>query len=195
MESPETMQAFLTWLGGDPSEGARRYEEIRQRLILLFRYRGCHVAEELADETIDRTAHAVLKPNFQYQGDPVTYFRGVARNIFLEWLRRERRLRTEPIPDTGLEIPAFESVSTINYAPEFCLDLCLNSLPLARKTLLIRYYQSEKRAKIDGRQLLATEMGIGLNALRIQVFRLRNSLRDCVEGCKAKRETESSFET
>ena len=87
MESPEVMQAFLQWLGPDQSSGARRYEEIRRNLILLFRWRGCYIAEELADETIDRTARAVLKPGFQYQGDQVLYFRGVARNVFLEWLR------------------------------------------------------------------------------------------------------------
>jgi hypothetical protein len=64
MESPEVMQAFLLWLGEDQSSGARRYEEIRRKLILLFRWRGCYTPEELADETIDRTARAVLKPDF-----------------------------------------------------------------------------------------------------------------------------------
>jgi len=194
MESPEVMRTFLIWLGGDLSSGARRYEEIRQRLILLFRYRGCHIPEELSDETIDRTARAVLKPDFQYRGDQLAYFRGVARNVFLEWLRRERRIPTEPIPEEGLEAPAPESAASMGDAPEVCLDLCLNSLPSARKTLLIRYYQCEKRAKIDDRQLLANELGIGLNALRIQVFRLRNSLRQCVEGCKGRKETERTFE-
>ena len=95
MESPESMRAFLIWLGGDTASGARRYEEIRQRLILLFRYRGCHVAEELADETIDRTARAVLKTDFQFEGDLLAYFRGVARNIYLEWVRKEQRTRIE----------------------------------------------------------------------------------------------------
>lgn len=193
MESPENMQAFLTWLGGDMTSGACRYEEIRQRLILLFRYRGCHVAEELADETIDRTARAVLKPDFQYEGDVLAYFRGVARNIYLEWLRREGRMRTEPIPESELEAPADDLRANIDSGRQACLDLCLSRLPTTRKALLIRYYQSDKRAKIDGRQLLAKEMGVGLNALRIQVFRLRNSLRKCVDGCKARRETEGSF--
>jgi DNA-directed RNA polymerase specialized sigma24 family protein len=194
MESPEVMQAFLSWLGGNPSAGALRYEEIRQRLILLFRYRGSHMAEELADETIDRTAHAVLRPDFYYQGDPIAYFRGVARNVYLEWQRRERKYPTDPIPDGGLESPAPEPFVEVESPPQVCLDRCLKRLPDARRTLLIRYYQSEKRAKIDGRQLLANELGIGPNALRIQVFRLRNTLRRCVERCKAKGETERSSE-
>lgn len=193
MESPESVRAFLIWLGGDMASGARRYEEIRQRLILLFRYRGCHVAEELADETIDRTARAVLRTDFQFEGDPLAYFRGVARNIYLEWVRKEQRTRIEPIPESGLEAPAESPDTEIEDAPQFCLDQCLNRLPSARKTLLIRYYQSDKRAKIDGRQILAQEMGVGLNALRIQVFRLRNSLRKCVNRCRARRETKGSF--
>jgi DNA-directed RNA polymerase specialized sigma24 family protein len=192
MESPESMQAFLNWLGGDTASGARRYEEIRQRLILLFRYRGCHIAEELADETIDRTARAVLKPDFQFEGDCLAYFRGVARNVYLEWMRKEQRTRTEPIPESGLEAPAESTAAEIDGDPQFCLDQCLNRFPAARKILLIRYYQSDKRAKIDGRQILAQEMGIGLNALRIQVFRLRNSLRKCINGCMARRETKGS---
>jgi hypothetical protein len=61
--------------------------------------------------------------------------------------------------------------------------------------LLIRYYRNDKRVKIDGRQLLAEELGIGLNALRIQVFRLRNAMRRCVEKCTAKGEIPWAEET
>ena len=106
MESLEVMQSFLLWLGEDQASGALKYEEIRQKLIRLFRYRGCHIPEELADETIDRTARAVLKPDFRYQGEPIAYFRGVARNVYFEWLRNERRLPSEPISETNGELPA-----------------------------------------------------------------------------------------
>jgi RNA polymerase sigma factor (sigma-70 family) len=188
MESPEVMQAFLLWLGEDQSSGARRYEEIRRKLILLFRWRGCYTPEELADETIDRTARAVLKPDFYYQGDQVLYFRAVARNVFLEWLRKERRLPTDPISEAHIELPGRPANSESDDLRQACLERCLNALPPPKKTLLVRYYRSDKRAKIDGRQLLAEELGIGLNALRIQVFRLRNSLRRCVANCEVKGE-------
>jgi RNA polymerase sigma factor (sigma-70 family) len=195
MESPEVMQAFLQWLGPDQSSGARRYEEIRRNLILLFRWRGCYIAEELADETIDRTARAVLKPGFQYQGDQVLYFRGVARNVFLEWLRKERRLSTDPISETHIELPdptASPEPDDIRLA---CLERCLNALPPAKRRLVIRYYRSDKREKIDGRQLLAEELGIGLNALRIQMCRLRTHLRRCVGNCEVKGEIPCSEKT
>jgi DNA-directed RNA polymerase specialized sigma24 family protein len=190
MESPEAMRALLLWLGGDQATGARKYEEIRRKLILLFRYRGCHIPEELADETIDRTARAILNPDFQYHGDPTPYFRGVARNVYHEWLRKERRLPTEPISEVKFELPAPVTSSGNADLLQTCLERCLNALPPPKKMLLIRYYRSDKRAKIDGRQLLAEELGLALNALRIQVFRLRNAMRRCVEKCAAKGEIE-----
>lgn len=195
MESPEVMQSFLLWLGDDETSGARKYEEIRRKLILLFRYRGCHIPEELADDTIDRTARAVLNPDFHYQGDPTAYFRGVARNVYLEWLRKERRIPTEPISEAKLELPAPVDNSGNNDLQLGCLERCLSALPPAKKMLLIRYYRNDKRVKIDGRQLLAEELGIGLNALRIQVFRLRNAMRRCVEKCTAKGEIPWAEET
>jgi DNA-directed RNA polymerase specialized sigma24 family protein len=186
MESSEALQAVLLWLGENQASGALRYEEIRKKLILLFRWRGCHIPEELADETIDRTAHALLGPDFRYQGDPIAYFRGVAHNVYREWLRKERRFPTEPISEGYLELPASPGDTEQNDLPPACLERCLNALLPAKRTLLIRYYRSDKRAKIDGRQVLAEELGIGLNALRIQVFRLRNGLRRCVENCIAR---------
>lgn len=188
MESAEVMQSFLLWLGEDQTSGAHKYEEIRRKLIILFRYRGCPIPEELADETIDRTARAVLKPEFFYQGDTVAYFRGVARNVYLEWLRKEHRFPIEPISEGNTELAAPPDTTENEDLLHSCLDRCLDALPPARKALVIRYYQMDKRAKIDGRQLLAEEFGIGLNALRIQVFRLRNALRRCVEKCRAKSE-------
>lgn len=188
MDSAEVMQSFLLWLGEDQTSGAHKYEEIRRKLILLFRYRGCPVPEELADETIDRTARAVLKPGFLYQGDTAAYFRGVARNVYHEWLRKEHRFPSEPFSGENFELAAPSDTADKDDLIHACLDRCLNVLPPARKALVIRYYQMDKRAKIDGRQLLAEEFGIGLNALRIQVFRLRNALRHCVEKCQAKGE-------
>jgi DNA-directed RNA polymerase specialized sigma24 family protein len=194
MENPEVMQAFLLWLGGDQLTGARKYEEIRRKLILLFRWRGCFIPEELTDETIDRTARAVLKPDFHYDGDKDLYFRGVARNVFLEWVRRERRLPTESVSEGAFDLPA-PAPPEPEEVRVSCLDRCLNALPPAKRNLILGYYRSDKREKIDGRQHLAAELGIGVNALRIQIFRLRNALRRCVENCRGKGEILCTEET
>jgi DNA-directed RNA polymerase specialized sigma24 family protein len=196
METPEALQALLLWLGDNDASGASRYEEVRRKLVLLFRCRGCFLAEELADETIDRTARALLRPDFTFDGQPIAYMRGVARNVYLEWLRKQRRTSLESISESYLELPAAAQRTDDQESLYACLDRCLNALPGDKRTLLIRYYRNEKRPKIDDRQLLAEEIGIGLNALRIQVFRLRNTVRECVEKCHSRSEMElpnSSF--
>ena len=184
METKEDLNRLLLWLGDDPAGvGARKYEEVRNKLIVLFRIRGCSTPEDLADETIDRTARALLKPEFSFDGSPIAYFRGVARNVFLESLRKDRRLVQEsledvlePAADAGLEGPAIER----QFA---CLEGCLDRLPPERKELLLNYYQGEKRSKIDQRQQLAAAGGAGMNALRLQVFRLRKIIRNCMQHC------------
>lgn len=191
MESPEALEAFLLWLGNNTASGARKYEEVRQRLILLFRCRGSQTPEELADETIDRTARIVTRPDFQFSGDSMAYFRGVARNVFLESLRHQRRLILEPISEMNFEPPAPNNREEDKERMAAGLEHCLDELPEGKRSLLLRYYQSEKGTKIDNRHHLAEEQGIGLNALRIQIFRLRNAVRLCVETYLRRAEMQS----
>jgi DNA-directed RNA polymerase specialized sigma24 family protein len=181
MESPEAFEAFLLWLGQDHASGAQEYEEVRNKLILLFKCRGCPIPDELADITIDRTAMVVQRPDFAYAGDPKAFFRGVARNVYLEWCRKQRKFATQPIEDADLKLRAPETQDGDAEDLSFRLERCLDELPAAKRSLLLSYYQSNKRAKIDARQLLAEREGIGLNALRIQIFRLRNTVRQCME--------------
>src|SRR5579863_2338107 len=183
METQEDLNRLLAWLGEDPALGGRKYEEIRGRLILIFRLKGCTTPEDLADETIDRTARALLKPGFTFEGSPIAYLRGVARNVYLEAMRRERRFVKESIEE-GAEPAAKSTADGPQVERQFsCLERCLDRLPIERKALLLDYYRGEKRAKISQRQQLAASEGSGMNALRLQVFRLRKIVRNCLENC------------
>jgi len=154
-----------------------RYEEIRRKLIKLFIRRGNDGAEELADETIDRVARAIVESKvIDYQGDPILYFYGVARNVRHEDLdfkrKRARRLQ---------EMHAFEAIAS---EEEFqCLDQCLAKLDTPSRNLITSYHQHQGKKKIMGRQALANQLGINLNSLRIQAWRIRNTLRECVVNC------------
>ena len=192
MESPEDLNRLLLWLGENTAVGAQKYEEIRDKLIFLFRVRGCSAAEDLADETIDRTARALSKPGFSFTGNPIAYFRGVAHNVHLESLRHNRRFVPElpeeiSDPSAGADCNNLESEESSRRTEE-CLERCLNRLPSQNRALLLGYYQGEKQSKIGKRQQLAEE-GSGINALRIQVFRLRKTVRICVETCLQTSET------
>jgi DNA-directed RNA polymerase specialized sigma24 family protein len=182
-EMPVEFDNLLRWLGPDTATGAQQYVEVRKRLISLFEFRGSECPEELADETLDRTARAIMKPCFSFDGNPMAYMRGVARNVWLESRRRNRPVSQESLPELA-DTLAQSADDTPEKEQIFgCLDQCLAKMPGNKRGLLLRYYQGEKSEKIDGRMRLAQETGLELNALRLQVFRLRNSIRQCVESC------------
>lgn len=179
-ESAPTQEAFdslLNWLHSDRELAGQNYEKIRLRLIKIFACRGCHEAEELADESINRVTAKVEELARTYKGDPSLYFYGVASRVYLEWVRKKSLQSQIPPP-----APPEPSEATDGDAYE-CFDECMDQLPEETSQLLLRYYQDEKHAKIDNRKRLAQELGLGINALRIRAHRMRMQLQKCVESC------------
>ena len=169
----ESFNQLLGWLNSNPDQAGKKYEEIRLRLIKIFTCRGCLVPEDLADETFNRVAKRVPEIAATYVGDPALYFFGVANNVHLESLRR----KPDPVPPQPLDT---SQESDLEYQ---CLEQCMQQLSSKSRELIMQYYRDEKRAKIDHRKELAQKLGIALNALRIQVFRIRASLQQCVFQC------------
>src|SRR6185295_10466793 len=171
-----TQSAFdslLTWLDPDRDLAGRKYETIRQRLIKIFTCRGCSEAEDLADDTINRVTLKAEELAKTYEGDPALYFFGVAQKVHLESLRRKPAVRVLPPIADSEEIEQ-------EYA---CLERCMDGLPEDQRHLVRRYYEQEKRQKIENRKELASELGIAVNALRIRAHRIRLQLQVCVKGC------------
>lgn len=169
----EGFDMLLRWLDEDRDEGGKKYELIRQRLIKLFACRGCAEPEDLADETISRVTAKIAEIAPSYEGNPVLYFFGVARKVHHEYLRTQHR--TPP--------PLSPEVTNENEQLYECLDRCMEKLPEQNRQLVIRYYQNEKKVKIDNRKTLADELGVAVNALRIRAHRIRLLLRKCVKTC------------
>jgi predicted kinase len=46
------------------------------------------------------------------------------------------------------------------------------------------YFEEDSRSKIEGRKVLAGQLKIPLNALRIRVHRIRMQLEQCVRECQ-----------
>jgi DNA-directed RNA polymerase specialized sigma24 family protein len=179
----EAFDGLLDWLDPDREEAGRKYEAIRLRLIKIFICRGCPEAEFLTDETINRVTARVEEISRTYVGDPALYFYAVAHKVYLEYVRKSRQTPT-PVEFT----PAVLNKQAVSLGEDFepvyrCLERCLESLPTDSRELVVRYYKQEKQAKIDDRKLLATELGIGANALRIRAHRVRLALRQCVRDC------------
>ncbi len=166
---------MLAWLDPNRDEAGRKYEVIRLRLIKIFTCRGCLEPEDLADETINRVSKRLNEIQNEYEGDPARYFYGVANKIHLESLRRK------PPPPPPPPMPIDDSNQKER---EFqCFERCIEKLAPDHRALVVGYYQEEKRTKIDHRRMLADQLGIALNALRIRAHRIRASLYKCVQNC------------
>lgn len=175
----EAFDTLLGWLDPEREQAGKRYEDIRLRLIKIFTCRGCHEPEDLADEAINRVAKRVGEIAETYTGDPALYFYGVANKIHLESLRKKvvRQLPPQPEP------PPDDSEREYHE----CLERCMGRLLPQNRELVLQYYQEDKSAKIEHRQILADGLGIALNALRIRAHRIRTTLRQCVQDCLAQR--------
>jgi DNA-directed RNA polymerase specialized sigma24 family protein len=177
----EAFDGLLGWLDREPEAAGIKYEQIRRRLIKLFTCRGCVEADDLADETINRVTAKVAEIVAKYSGDPALYFYGVAQKVHLEYLRRKQPIQ---VADLGRAGHATTLRIDDDLQQEYeCLERCMEQLPDANRRLVLEYYQEEKAAKIDHRKGLATELGIGLNALRIRAHRIRLQLQECVKSC------------
>ena len=176
----EHFTVLLSWLDPDKNSAAKKYEAIRQRLIRVFSARGCFEAELLADLVIDRVTLKAAELNGNYVGDPALYFYGVANNVFLEWLRQQKKAR-------GVKIPEKPSIDMEEREAEYrCLETCLETMPRDVRELIVEYYRGEKRVRIEHRRQLADRLGISPGALQIKTSRIRNKLAACVRECVNK---------
>lgn len=173
----EHFTILLSWLDPDPDSAAKKYEAIRNRLIRVYAARGCFEAEMVADLTIDRVTLKAAELNGNYVGDPALYFYGVGNNVFLEWLRKQKKIRTQKIPEVT------ESEPDEREAEYRCLEECLGTMPRDIREMIVEYYRGEKRARIEHRRKLAGRLGISPGALQIKTSRIRNKLAACVREC------------
>ncbi len=163
---------FLCWLGPDPETAAQKYEAIRGRLIMMFRARKCVFAEDLADVTFERVARKLTDLATEFKGDPARYFYGVAKKIYLEY----QRGRTAA-PATGAPLLAASDDQQHLENRLDQLDEALNAIPKSDRELILKYYSGSRQNKIDQRRALAEQFGIGPNALRLRVFRIRTQIK------------------
>ena len=172
----------MSWLGSDDESAGLKYEKIRNRLIRIFAGRGCHEAEESADETINRVAQKVADIRDTYVGEPARYFHGVADKVHLEWLRKQKQGGFVELKETG----GYEAEEEEPDEEYDCLEECLSRLPEDQRTLIVEYYRYTGKAKIEHHKTLADELRTSVNALQTKTCRIRAVLRQCVLGCLAE---------
>jgi RNA polymerase sigma factor (sigma-70 family) len=176
----DAFEKLLNSFSPDRDEAAVQYEQMRRKLVRFFEWRGIGPADELADETINRVARRIDEG--QTIDNLKSYFYGVARMVYMEALRDREHAPVaieEALHDLRDEI-------TEENEPDprvVCFDRCMDSLPPQNRYLIEKYYEEEKRAKIELRQDLADRLEIPMNALRIRAHRIRVNLEKCITTC------------
>jgi DNA-directed RNA polymerase specialized sigma24 family protein len=202
--SQQAFDRLLAALGPDPASAGERYERIRTKLTRLFEWRGCADPAELVDRTFDRVARRLEEGAELTARDPYAFLHGVALHVLQEHWRTAGRI----VPGLGEEGAYVERlvapvlVEEESEAEEVrerrlrCLERCLAELPVEARRLLELYHDAAPSSaeptagRIARRQVLAEARGLTLNALRIQVFRLRARVQSCVGRCAAAVATE-----
>jgi RNA polymerase sigma factor (sigma-70 family) len=173
--------------GSDRDRAAEAgYFEVVRKLICFFAGRGCPEAEDLAVETVLRVAGKCGTLDTSGYPDRHPYFYAVARNVLHEWRRNSLResARREELRRELARLTASDPLAwSRKEAVQGCLDACLAHLTGRARRLILAYYQPERCSRIEWHRRLAEEFGKSLNALRIEVHRIRNELRRCVAEC------------
>ena len=177
----EGFDRLLAFLDPARQVAGERYEAIRSRLLRFFRCRSAPWPEELCDETIDRVCRKLAQGETIRASDAGRYFLGVARNVLHEaWDREQRRARADRALASDPAATAAPDVDTLAFD---CLQRCMQGLAPETRDLLLRYYGADGAEKVPMRRGLAEHLGVGSNALRIRLHRLRARLERCVREC------------
>lgn len=156
-------------------------------MVRFFNWRGCNNPEELFDRTIDRACSKIQLGAHELYGDAMAFCYGVGRFVLQEYWRE---VKLNPLPE-DVALPEIKDPQRDEREFER-LEIVLNRLSQRDRDLIIAYYQGEGRGRIQRRKDLAAALG-GMNALRVQVFRIRAKLRACLAH-RAQNEDEDEFE-
>lgn len=188
----EALEALLTVLDADRGQAGIKYVELRRSLVLFFGWRGIASPEECADEALDRAGRRLAAGASVEPSDLSVYVYGVARNIVHEQWKsaarasagRPREARLPLAHDPQVE----DETSRLADRRSACLDACLPRLDPESRLLILGYYEGQRRDRIDHRQVLARELGVSPQSLRVRLHRIRARLLVCLNECLAAAE-------
>ena len=180
---PESFEEILAWFNPDRELASAMYVQLRDDLTRIFIWRGCLDPEGMTDDVFDRVARKVAVVRPTYEGDPRRYFHAVANKVILENLKKiKTHVSLDDVELSRQQTPENATQEEV-IASEECLQSCLQKLDNDKRELIKAYYAKQKQAKIDHRNKLAEDLGIKIPALRVRLFRIRESLEQCIERC------------
>jgi DNA-directed RNA polymerase specialized sigma24 family protein len=171
---------LLAALDSDAQLAAEKYETARAGLIRIFRSQGLwSVAEELADETIDRSARRLLEKSTTDEpiGNILAYMRAVAARVATEARRHPAPLPLDKAPEPSFlpEEAQEERGGTWERALGY-LRQYLRALPASDRKVIVEYYRYSEGEKIERHRSLAHSRNQSSGALRVKACRIRRRL-------------------
>ncbi len=182
----EQFYGFLERLHGDREQAALKYEELHSKLVKFFQWSYCSCAEDLADETLTRTARKLYARDEEIL-DVEAFVWGIAKRIRQEGRKKDfktvgfSQVSDERLSDAGASIELIHRKIQMEKERE-CLRNCLGQLPDEDQELFLEY-RVDKGHYMERRKKLAEKFGLTSGALRVRVIRLREKLEKCVAKC------------
>ncbi|HEX7312603.1 MAG TPA: sigma-70 family RNA polymerase sigma factor [Pyrinomonadaceae bacterium] len=168
---------------GDGPSVVERFRALQSKLIFYFERRHCFDPEELADETLERVMRKLCEGTEVL--DLTHYSYGVARNVFYEYLRKEKakhkysdEQRRRPEAAAGDDEEAETRERRLR-----CLEGCMARLKERERWLMFEYYKYKGQRKVLHKQKLAEHLNISREALTLRIFHLKRRLKTCIEDC------------
>lgn len=179
--TPESFEALLDLFSEDREVAAREYESLRSGLERYFQFKGGSDPTGLANETIDRVASKIEGFDRTRNARPTAYFYGFASKILLEDRRASSREVELSVDQHSLPAPRSDTQS--DELRLDCLDTCVRSLNASEKDLFVGYYVNEPQDRKLARHRLCERNVCSPAALYTKIFRVKTSLRTCIENC------------
>lgn len=165
--------------------GGERYVDVRRRLGAYFDRRNCRTPDDLADETLNRIARRLEEEGSLREGPPARYCYIVAKFVFLEHTRDEKRAGNAALASKARSPEASAAPSPTDDETDrqrrlASLERCLDRLSPRDRGLILEYYGPGDQRTADRRRQLAARLGLTANALAIRACRIRDTLEGCV---------------
>lgn len=171
----EAFQALLRAFDADPDKAGQQYRRLHQRLVRFFSLHPVTDPYFLADEAMDRLARRIAASPADVES-PSAFVFGIARHVLQEDRRlhlREGEIASEWTSKIARSSAADDALLTR-------IEHCLAMMKKEQRDLLLAYYRSSGREKIEHHRELAASLGLTLNALRNRLMRARKELDNCV---------------
>lgn len=169
-----------------------RYDDDFEQLVrgTQIRIRAYIAGMGIASHEVDDVAQDVYIEYFRNEEkrpqdvEPERWLKGIARNLCLNRFRRSARrarLHHEAIGEMLAEANSTADRLVSGKAVEHALDSCLEKLDDQQHQLLEMRYRDELASKSIAETLDSTA-----EAIRVALYRLRASLRDCMDATLAR---------